>query len=85
MHEVVAPWKNRQISLSDKRVKDNANYFLRLKFYPGLPGPEVAVCTVGSGARFSTLGAGEGAGEGAAESLELALARSDPLSLENLT
>ena len=58
---------------------------LSLKSHPGMPGPETGVCTRGSGARFSTLGAGEGAGEGAAESLELALARSDPLSLENFT
>lgn len=61
------------------------NVSLRLKSHPGIPGPEVVVCTGGSGARFSTLGDGEGAGEGAAESLELALARSDPLSLENFT
>lgn len=53
--------------------------------HPGLPGPEAAGCAGASGARFSTLGAGDGAGEGAAESLELALARSDPLSLENFT
>ena len=52
-----------------------------------MAGPAVVVCTGGSGARFSTLGTGEGAGEGegAAESLELALARSEPLSLENFT
>lgn len=39
------------------------------------------ICTRGSGARFSTLGAGEGVKEEVAESL----ARSDPLSFENFT
>lgn len=74
----------RQISLSDEGVKDNVlNSSLSHKSYPGLPGPEAGICTAGSGARFSSLGAGEGAGEGAAESLELA--RSEPLSLENFT
>lgn len=58
---------------------------LKPKSHPGTTGPRVVVCGGGSGARFSMLVAGEGAGEGAEESLELALTRSDPLSLENLT
>lgn len=63
------------------------SFTIFLKSHPSMAGPEVVVCTGGSGARFSTPGAGEGAGEGegAAESLELALARSEPLSLENFT
>lgn len=61
--------------------EERANGFLGLKSYPEVPGPEAVVCAGGSGTRFSKLGAGEGA----AESLELALARSDPLSLENFT
>ena len=75
----------RQIRLSEKRLNNAVIYFLRLKFYPGLPGPGMVVCTAGSGVRFSTLGPGEGAGEGAAESPDLALARSETLSLENFT
>lgn len=62
------------------------NYvFLRLKSHQFMTDPEVVVCTGGSWATFSTLGAGDGAGEGAAESLELALAWSGPPSLENFT
>lgn len=65
-----------------KELKNNVvSNFLRLNSHPGVTEPEPVVCAGGSGARFSTLGAGEGAGE----SLELALARSDPLSLENFT
>lgn len=63
-------------------VKDlRLMFFSRLKSHPGMLGPLI-ICTGGSGARFSTLGDGEGLKEGAAE---LALAQSDPLSLENLT
>lgn len=54
------------------------SFTIFLKSHPSMAGPEVVVCTGGSGARFSTLGAGEGAGE-------VALARSEPLSLENFT
>lgn len=45
----------------------------------------LTICTRGSVARFSKLGAGEGGKEEAAESLDLALAWSDPLSFENFT
>lgn len=73
----------RQISYCEKKKFRIivANDFIRFKSYPGLPEPEEGACAEGSGTRFSILRAGEGA----AESLEPALARSEPLSFENLT
>lgn len=86
LHEVAAPWGKNRAETNQLRWQGVIMLLTTSwgwKSHPGLPGPEATGCTGASGARFSTLGAGDGAGEGAAESL--VLDRSDPLSLENFT